>query len=145
MPETLLHIMDFFLKYLLRGEGNTLLNVAPPQLCLITLIPWKPHEDVSTRQQPSGDDPGPAGLSPFPLTLTDVSPIPSVRWGWHRVLSTGWCRAWWDAHQVVCSAPPVLLFWKAGVTKPGFICIHVIPSTRRSCHGHHPCGQQQDD
>lgn len=40
--------MDYFLKNLLRSGGNTLLNMAPPWLHLITLIPWKPREDVST-------------------------------------------------------------------------------------------------
>lgn len=137
--------MDLFLEYLLRGEGNTLLNVAPPQLCLIALTPWKPHEDLSMRQQPSGGNPGPAGLSPFLLTHRAVPRIPSVRRGRHGVLSTGQSCARWDAHQAVCSAPSALLFWKAGVTKPGFVWIYVILSPRCSCHGDHLYRQQQDD
>lgn len=80
-----------------------MLNVAPPQSCLITLIPWKPREAVRTRQQPPGDDPGPAGLSPFPLLLTDVPPNPGVWRGRLGALSTGRSCACWDAqHRQRC-------------------------------------------
>lgn len=139
LPKTSIDIMNFFLKYLLRDEGKRLLNVAPPQLCLITLSPLKTRKDVSMWQQPSGDDPAPDRLSPFPLTA--MPPIPGGWHGWHKILSTGRSCVCWDAHQAVGPAPSLLLFWKAGVIKPGFLCTIVPPWC--SWHVDHPCSSDR--